>query len=40
MGRDWQDLGAAVDELPKFHVLLIPRGKNGGPMVLTTAPKL
>lgn len=40
MGRDWQDLAAAVDELPKYHFLIIPRGKNGGPMILTTAPKL
>lgn len=40
MGRDWRALGAAVDELPKFYVLVIPRGKNGGPMILTTAPEL
>jgi hypothetical protein len=40
MGRDWRDLAEAVDELPKFYVLVIPRGKNGGPMILTTAPKL
>lgn len=40
MGRDWHALGAAVDELPKFYVLVIPRGKNGGPMILTTAPAL
>ena len=40
MGRDWNQLGQAVDELPKFYVLVIPRGKNGGPMILTTAPEL
>ena len=40
MGRDWQQLGEAVDELPPFHFLIIPRGRNGGPMILTTAPRL
>lgn len=40
MGRDWQELAAAVDELPPFHVLVIPRGKSGGPLVCTSAPKL
>ena len=40
MGRDWRVLAAAVDELPKFYFLVIPRGKNGGPMILTTAPPL
>ena len=40
MGRDWNALGQAVDELPKFYVLVIPRGRNGGPMILTTAPEL
>jgi len=37
MGRDWQVLAEAVDELDPFYVLVIPRGKNGGPMILTTA---
>lgn len=37
MGRDWRQLAEAVDELPKYHVLVIPRGKNGGPMILTKA---
>lgn len=37
MGRDWQVLAEAVDELDPFYVLAIPRGKNGGPMILTTA---
>jgi hypothetical protein len=40
MGRDWRELEEAVDELPRFHILVIPRGKNGGPMILTTAPKV
>ncbi len=40
MGRNWRDLAEAVDELPRFFVLVIPRGKNGGPMILTTAPKV
>jgi len=40
MGRDWRALAAAVDELPRFYILVIPRGKNGGPMILTSAPKL
>jgi hypothetical protein len=40
MGRDWRQLAAAVDELPPFHVCVIPRGKNGGPFVCTSAPKL
>jgi hypothetical protein len=40
MGRDWRELAQAVDELPPFHILVIPRGKNGGPMILTTAPKI
>jgi len=40
MGRDWRQLAAGVDELPAFHVLVIPRGKSGGPLVCTSAPKL
>jgi hypothetical protein len=40
MGRDWHQLGEAVDELPKFFCLVIPRGKNGGPMMLVNAPKV
>jgi hypothetical protein len=40
MGRDWRELAAAVDELPPFHVLVVPRGKNGGPFICTSAPKL
>jgi len=40
MGRDWKQLAAGVDELPPYHVLVIPRGKSGGPLVCTSAPKL
>lgn len=40
MGRDWHELAEAVDELPKFFCLVIPRGKNGGPMMLVKAPKV
>ena len=40
MGRDWRVLAEAVDELDPFYVLVIPRGKNGGPMILTTAPRV
>ena len=39
MGRDWRELCAAVDELPPFHVLVIPK-RVRAPMVLTHAPKL
>lgn len=40
MGRDWRQVAAAVDELPQFHVVVIPRGKLGGPLICTSAPKL
>lgn len=40
MGRDKRQLMAAVDELPPFHVCVVPRGKNGGPFVCTSAPEL
>lgn len=40
MGRDWRQLAAAVDELPPFHVLVVPRGQSGGPFVCTSAPRL
>jgi hypothetical protein len=39
MGRPWKELAAAVDELPGFHVLVIPK-RVRAPMVLTHAPKL
>jgi hypothetical protein len=39
MGRDWRELGQAVDLLPPYHTLTIPRGKRN-PMIITTAPEL
>lgn len=39
MGRPWQEIIAAVHELPSFHVLVIPK-KIKAPMVITKAPKL
>jgi predicted NUDIX family NTP pyrophosphohydrolase len=39
MGRTWQDVVAAVDELPPFHTLTIPKRVHA-PMVITVAPKL
>jgi hypothetical protein len=39
MGRPWKELAAAVDELPPFHVLVIPKQVRA-PYVLTHAPKL
>jgi hypothetical protein len=40
MGRDWQELAQVVDELPAFHVCVVPRGRRGGPFVCTSAPQL
>lgn len=40
MGRDWRQLAAAVDELPPWHVIVVPRGKSGGPFICTSAPPL
>ena len=39
MGRPWHELAEAVDELPSYHVLVIPK-KIRAPMVLAHAPKL
>lgn len=39
MGRDWQTIAAAVDELPPYHVLVIPK-QIRRPMVVTSAPKV
>ncbi len=39
MGRDWREVGAAVDNLPPWHTLTVPRGKFH-PMVITSAPEL
>jgi hypothetical protein len=38
MGRDWRMVAAAVDELPDYHVLVIPK-RIRAPMLITTAPK-
>lgn len=40
MGRDWRQVAEVVDQLPAYHTVTIPRGKRGGPMVLTHAPKV
>jgi hypothetical protein len=39
MGRPWRDLEAMVDELPEYHVLVIPK-RIREPLVLTQAPKV
>ena len=39
MGRDWRELGQAIDLLPPFHTMTVPRGKRH-PMVITSAPEL
>jgi hypothetical protein len=39
MGRDWRMIASAADELPPFHVLVIPK-QIRRPMVVTTAPKI
>ena len=38
-GRPWKMLGAVIDELPKYHVLVIP-DELRAPMMITTAPKI
>ena len=38
-GRKWQDLADMVDNLPKFHVLMIPEDIDA-PVVMTHPPKL
>jgi hypothetical protein len=38
-GRDWRQLGEAMDELPKYHVLCIP-DELRAPMMITSAPKV
>jgi hypothetical protein len=40
MGRNWRDLKAVVENLPPFHVAVVPRGPLGGPYIVTSAPKL
>lgn len=39
MGRAWKDLAVMVDELPEFHVLVIPK-RIREPLILTHAPKV
>lgn len=39
MGRPWHELAEAVDELPPYHVLVIPK-RIRAPMVITHAPKV
>jgi hypothetical protein len=39
MGRDWREVAAAVDELPPFHVLVVPK-QIRRPMIVTSAPKV
>jgi hypothetical protein len=39
MGRDWKELGQAVDLLPPYHTITIPRGSRH-PMIITSAPEL
>ena len=39
MGRDWRQLEAAVDELPRFYLLVIPK-QIREPMILTNPPKV
>jgi hypothetical protein len=39
MGRDWRLIAQAVDELPPFHTLTIPK-QIRMPMLVTTAPKV
>jgi hypothetical protein len=39
MGRRWQDVAAAIDLLPPFHVLVIPK-QIRAPMIVTSAPKV
>jgi hypothetical protein len=38
MGRDWRIVAQVVDELPPFHVLVVPKNVRA-PMVITKAPK-
>jgi hypothetical protein len=38
MGRDWRVIASAVDELPPYHVLVIPK-QIRMPLIITTAPK-
>jgi hypothetical protein len=39
MGRDWRHVSQAVEMLPAWHTLTIPRGKFH-PMIITSAPEI
>ena len=39
MGRDWRTVAMAVDELPPYHTLTIPK-QIRRPMIVTSAPKI
>ena len=39
MGRPHQELGEAVDALPPFHIIFIPKSVHA-PMIITSVPKL
>jgi hypothetical protein len=39
MGRDWKMTASVIDELPPFHVLIVPKSIRA-PMVITSAPKV
>jgi|SRR5271166_728839 len=39
MGRNWREVAQAVDLLPEWHTLTLPRGKRH-PMIITSAPEL
>jgi hypothetical protein len=39
MGRDWKMIALAVDELPPYHTLTLPK-QIRMPMIVTTAPKV
>jgi hypothetical protein len=39
-GRPWHEIADAVDQLPRFHVLVIPTMDTHGQIVLASAPKI
>lgn len=39
MGRPWDELQAAIDELPQYHIIVIPKSIHA-PMVLVHPPKV
>lgn len=40
MNWDWRELGAVLDELPEWHTATVGRGRQAGPIVITSAPKI